>query len=88
MAEYAVILAGIALVCVVAACSSEPRSKGATDSTDTPTPAAPFTPPRPTPTPQLTYPTRLEECEHGGWRDFPQFASEAECRDYIDRLEP
>ena len=88
MAEYAVILGGIALVCVVAALFIGATIKGRFDSTDTPTPAAPFTPPRPTPAPQITYPTRLEECEHGGWRDFPQFASEPDCRDYIDSLEP
>jgi Flp pilus assembly pilin Flp len=86
--EYAVILAGIAVVCVVAALFVGATIKGRFDSTGTPTPAAPFTPPRPTPAPQLTYPTRLEECSHGGWRDFPQFASEAECRNYVDGLEP
>ena len=88
MAEYAVILGGIALVCVVAALFIGATIKGRFDSTDTPTPAAPFTPPRPTPAPQITYPTTLEECEHGGWRDFPQFESEQDCRAYIDSLEP
>ena len=47
MAEYAVILAGIAVVCVVAALFVGATIKGRVDSTDTPTPAAPFTPPPP-----------------------------------------
>lgn len=86
MAEYAVILAGIVVVCLVAALLLGAIIRGRFESTNTPTPAAPFTPP-PIPAPQRTYPTRLEECQDGGWRDFPQFASEAECRNYVDGLE-
>jgi hypothetical protein len=89
MAEYAVLLGGIAVVCLVAALFLGATIKGSFNSTDMPTPAGPFEPPHTTPAPPpLKYPTKLEECKDGGWRDFPQFASEAECRKYVESLVP
>jgi hypothetical protein len=34
------------------------------------------------------YPTRIERCEHGGWRDFRQFKDEDDCKAYIAELSP
>ena len=42
-------------------------------------------PVRPAP---VVFPTTLDECVDGGWRDFPQFADEAACTDYVDGLSP
>jgi hypothetical protein len=88
MAEYAIVIAGIVVVCLMAAVFLGAVIQGRFESASTPTPAGPFQPP-PTPTvPQLRYPATIAECEHGGWRDFPQFRNETECRHYVDSLEP
>ena len=88
MAEYAVVLAGIAVVCLVAAVFVGAAIQGRFRSTNTPTPAGPFEPP-PTPAmPKPNSPTAIAECEGGGWRNFPQFDSEGECRRYVDSLPP
>ena len=86
MAEYAVIIAGIATVCVVAALFLAAAVRDRVDRSSPPTPVAPpqaFTPPA---TP--AEPTTLDECERGGWRNFPQFRTERECRDYVLSLGP
>ena len=86
MAEYAVIIAGIAVVCVVAALFVGAAIRDRFDGGDSgivtaPTPV--FTPPS-TQTPAA--PVSLEECERDGWRTFPQFHSERECKDYVRSL--
>lgn len=35
-----------------------------------------------------TLPTTTEECEDGGWRNYPQFSSEAACKEYVEGLGP
>jgi hypothetical protein len=40
------------------------------------------------PATQLSWPTTLEECEDGGWRNFAQFSSEEDCREYVESLSP
>jgi Flp pilus assembly pilin Flp len=86
-AEYAVIVAFIVTVCVVAALflgtALRERTRGSGASVVV-TPA-PFTPPV---TRDTAAPDRLEECERDGWRNFPQFHSERECEDYVRTLTP
>ena len=88
MAEYAVIVAAIAVGCVLAALFLGVTIKGLFENSggDSSIPAAPFTPPATTP--GLTYPTGLEQCERGGWRDFAQFRNERECADYVRSVKP
>ena len=86
LAEYAVVLAGIAVVCVVAALFLGAAIGSRVGGTAQPAPPAPFQPP--VPAPQLVWPTRLENCEDGGWRNFVQFDNEAECKDYVNGLTP
>ena len=45
MAEYAIVLAGLAVVCLVAAVFVGAAIQGRFESTNTPTPANPFEPP-------------------------------------------
>jgi len=35
---------------------------------------------------QLVYPTRVDQCENGGWQSYPQFADEQEFLDYLENL--
>jgi hypothetical protein len=37
---------------------------------------------------QLVYPTRVDQCENGGWQNDPQFADEHDCLDYVENLAP
>jgi Flp pilus assembly pilin Flp len=85
-AEYALIIGVIALACILAALFLGLALRERFESGGEQVPAAPFTPPVSS-TPQ-SWPTTLAECEDGGWRNFPQFASEAECREYVDGLTP
>jgi hypothetical protein len=88
MAEYAVVLAGIAVLCLLAVVFLAAGIRGRFESANPPTPAGPLEPPSIGTVPQLTYPTTIAECEHGGWRNFSQFRNEAECREYVDSLTP
>jgi Flp pilus assembly pilin Flp len=86
MAEYAVIIAGIAVVCVVAALFVGATIRGRLDAggsgiVTAPTPV--LTPPS---TQAPASPVSLEECVRDGWRTFPQFHSERECKDYVRSL--
>ena len=86
LAEYAVVLAGIAVVCVVAALFLSAVIGSNVGATVKPAPPAPFQPPAPPP--RLVWPTKLEECEDGGWRNFVQFDNEVGCKDYVNGLTP
>ena len=78
--EYAVVVAGIAVVCLVAALFV--GSIVANRFRDAPSePRTSLTPPRPSP--QLAWPRKLEDCEDGGWRNYVQFENERQCKDYI-----
>jgi Flp pilus assembly pilin Flp len=81
LAEYAVIIAAIAVACMVAVLFLVAGIRGRFDSTEGRSPQAPFLPP---PSPALAYPTNLEDCEHGGWKNYAQFEDEAECKKYVE----
>ena len=83
--EYAIVVGGIAVVCIVAALFLGLAIKGQFGSASETVQQAPFEPPRSAP---VTWPTSLADCVDGGWRDFPQFRNEAECRDYVESLGP
>jgi len=85
LAEYAVIIAAIAVACVIAALFLVAGIRGRFDATDEPSPQAPFGPP---PSPSLSYPTTLEDCEQGRWKNYAQFTSEAECKKYVQDHTP
>ena len=84
MAEYAILAAAIAAACSIAVLFLSGGIGELFGSTSTPMKTAPFGPP--SPSPGLTYPTTLAECANGGWKDFPQFTSEASACDV--RREP
>jgi len=87
MGEYALILGGLALVVVVAVFFLGGRIGdlfGGTGSSVQPRPA-PFSPPYPS---EASFPAILQDCQNGGWRNYPQFETEAECVSYVDDLMP
>jgi Flp pilus assembly pilin Flp len=81
LAEYAVIIAAIAVAVMVGLLFLVAGIKGRFESTDRPAPQAPFVPP---PSPTLSYPTTLEDCEDGGWRNYTQFEDEEECKKWVE----
>jgi Flp pilus assembly pilin Flp len=83
--EYAIVVGVIVVVCIVAALFLGLAIRGQFGSASEPVQPAPFEPPRPAP---VTWPTTLADCEDGGWRNYPQFRNETECREYIERSIP
>ena len=81
ISEYVMILAVIALGCMVAVLFFSGSVKGLFGSTTRPMNSAPLQPPDPVP-------TSVEDCKNGGWTNFPQFQSEAECIDFVNSLGP
>lgn len=85
-AEYVLIVAAIAVGCALGALLLSGAITNLFGSSARPMKSAPFRPPvRPAP---LQYPATADECVDGGWRDYPQFADEAACTDYVDGLSP
>lgn len=82
IAEYAVIIAAIAVACMLAVLFLAAGIRGRFDSSDGPSQPAPFVPPRSSPAP--SYPTKLEDCTDGRWRNYAQFRSELECKQYVE----
>ena len=85
LAEYAVIIAAIAVACMIAVLFLAAGIRGRVESSDQPPPQAPVVPPT---SPALAYPTTLEDCEDGGWRNYVQFESEEECKEYVEDNAP
>ena len=82
--EYAIVVAAVAVAGVLALVLLAAGIGGLFERTgDAPGQQGPFVPPR---TPHLSYPTKLADCEHGRWRNYAQFASEEECRRYVEGL--
>ena len=77
-------LAGLAVL-VAAVLFLAAGIRGRFESSDQPPPQAPFVPPT---SPALAYPTTLEDCEDGGWRNYVQFESEEECKEYVEDNAP
>ena len=75
--EYALILAGIAflaaLVVYVTGAMNGLLGSASTKFPTGPTATEPLTPP------PVQWPTSVEQCLHGGWRDYPQFTDQAAC---------
>jgi Flp pilus assembly pilin Flp len=84
--DYTLIVAAIAVGCVLAILFLSGAIHGLFDSTGARIHPAPMEPP--VPSPGLTWPTSAADCEDGGWHDFPQFADEAECLEYVDGPTP
>jgi Flp pilus assembly pilin Flp len=85
-AEFALIVGGIALVCVVGVLilgggigdlfgsNANPFDRG-----------GPFVPPR---SGTVTFPDSAADCIGNGWQDYAQFTGESECLDYVASLVP
>jgi Flp pilus assembly pilin Flp len=83
--EYAVIVGGIAMVCVLAVLLLGGGVADLFGSTARPLSPGAHQPPN---SPALPYPTSAAECVDEGWQDFPQFDDEATCLGFVDSLEP
>jgi len=82
LAETAIILAAVAVFCMLAAVFLGVAIRGRFhDTGSSATAPQVFTPPATTPT--TTYPTTLKQCQDGGWRNFRQFRNEQDCKDYV-----
>jgi Flp pilus assembly pilin Flp len=84
LAEYALILAGIAMAVIVAVAALGGSIGDLFDSNGRQLAGADR--PRSVPAVPLVYPTTLEECVDPGWHSYPQFESEEECQEYVDGL--
>lgn len=83
--EYAMLLALIAVPCVVVLLFLGTGVGQLFESGDEPAQPGPFRPPSTAP---LSYPTTIEDCEDGGWRNYAQFQNEADCVGYVESLTP
>ena len=79
LVEYALLMAGLALLAAVALIYFSGAINGVFGSTSSsPNGFIPPTVTEPTTSP-VQWPTSVQQCRHGGWRDFPQFRDEASC---------
>jgi Flp pilus assembly pilin Flp len=87
LGEYAVLVAGVALVCVFALLFLSGAISGLFNSSaDQQQPGGAFTPP--VPRSDLEWPVTIADCEDGGWRNYAQFRNERECKDYVRDITP
>ena len=84
LAEYALMLAGIAMAVIVAVAALGGSIGDLFDSNGRQLEGAGGA--RKVPAMPLVYPTTLEECVDPGWHSYPQFDSEEECEEYVERL--
>jgi Flp pilus assembly pilin Flp len=82
LAEYTIIVGGIAVACAFVVLFLSTGVGGIFGSpTDPATPGSAFTPP--VHSSPLPAPSTLEDCEDNGWQDYPQFISEEGCVAYV-----
>ena len=86
LGEYAVLVGAIAIGCVLAILFLSGAITGLFGSAAKPVRPGVFRPP--TQAQVFIWPTTLEECVDEGWRDFPQFIDELDCRKYVKSLTP
>ena len=84
--EYALIVAGVAVVCAFVILFLGTVILGLIDSDPEPGQPGPFTPP--VQTSDLRWPAKLEDCEDGKWRNYVQFHDEQECKEYVRNRRP
>ena len=85
-AEYVLIAAAVAIGCAMAVLFFGAAVTNLFGTSARPIKAAPFRPP--VRSGEITFPATVDECVDGGWRDFPQFADETACTDYVASLAP
>jgi Flp pilus assembly pilin Flp len=83
-AEYALILAGIAMAVILAVSALGGSIGDLFDSNGRQLAGAGG--PRIKAVKPLVFPTTLEQCADPGWHSYPQFKSEEECEEYIEGL--
>jgi Flp pilus assembly pilin Flp len=83
-AEYALILAGIAMAVILTVAALGGSIGDLFDSNGRELARAGG--PRIKTVTPLVYPTTLEQCADPGWHSYPQFESEEECEEYIEGL--
>jgi Flp pilus assembly pilin Flp len=88
LGEYAVLIAGIAIVCAIALFFLAGATSGWFNSSgDQQQPGGgAFTPP--VHKSDLEWPKTTADCEDDGWRNYAQFKNERECKDYVRDITP
>jgi Flp pilus assembly pilin Flp len=83
-AEFALVVAGIAVACIVAVLFLGGAVGGLWDRSTKPVAPSTFDPPNAS----VTEPMSMQDCEGDGWRSFPQFATQQACFDFVAGLNP
>ncbi len=79
-------MAGIAVACIVAVLFLGGAVGGLWDRSTKPVTPSTFNPPDDPPV--VVEPLSPEDCEGDGWTNFPQFATQQDCFDFVAGLEP
>jgi Flp pilus assembly pilin Flp len=83
--EFALVVAGVAIACIVAVLFLGGAVSGLWDRSTKPVPGDLYPPDTPSSTPQ---PMTMEDCEGAGWTNFPQFATQQDCFDFVAGTTP
>ena len=83
--EYAIVIGVMALVVIVAVITLGAGIRDTFQQSGNEVQRAPFQPPRSS---GQVWPTSIADCEDDGWRGYPQFSSEDDCRRYVEGLTP
>jgi Flp pilus assembly pilin Flp len=84
--EFALLVAGVAVACIVAVLFLGGAVNGLWDRSSKPVSPNTFTPP--SDPPSAVTPSTAADCENGGWTNYPQFETEQECLDSVAEITP
>jgi Flp pilus assembly pilin Flp len=85
-AEFALIVAGVAIACILAVLFLGGAVGGLWDRSTKPVSPSTFNPP--SDPPSVVEPLSAADCEGEGWTNFPQFATQQDCFDFVAGLGP
>jgi Flp pilus assembly pilin Flp len=83
--EFALIVGGVAIVCIVAVLFLGGAVGDLWDRSSKPVPGGLYPPDSPSSTVE---PTSMADCEGDGWQSFPQFATQQACFDFVAGITP
>ncbi len=85
-AEFALIVAGVAVACIVGVLFLGGAVGGLWDRSTKPVTPGTFTPPSDPPT--TPTPATAADCMNEGWKSYPRFHTEQECLDFVAGIAP